>query len=60
VYRVCWWAVLRERCIQCDGGQNRVKVVYSVLVGRTEGKLYTLCWWAEQRERCILCVGGQT
>jgi len=27
LYRVCWWAVLRERFIQCVGGQNRGKVV---------------------------------
>jgi len=30
-----------------------------VLVGRTEGKLYTLCWWAVLIERFIECVVGQ-
>ena len=22
VCKVCWWAKLRERCIECVGGQN--------------------------------------
>ena len=40
LYTVCWWAVLRERYIDCVVGQNRGKGVYSVLVGSTEGKVY--------------------
>jgi len=36
-----------------------VKGLYSVLLGRTEGKMYTLCSWGVQSERCIRCVGGQ-
>ena len=35
------------------------KVIYSVLVGGTEGNLYRMRCLAEQRERCIECVGGQ-
>ena len=42
LYTVFWWAVLRESFIQCVGGQNREKGVYSVLVVSTEGKLYTV------------------
>ena len=30
-----------------------------LLVGSTEGKVYTVCLWAEQRESFINCVGGQ-
>jgi len=29
-YKLCWWAELRERCIECVGGQNGGKGVHSV------------------------------
>ena len=30
-----------------------------MLVGSTEGKVYTVCWWAILSERSIQCVVGQ-
>ena len=35
------------------------KILYSVLVDRTEGNVYRVCWWTKLRETCIQGVGGQ-
>ena len=59
IYRVCWWAQVRDRLIQCVGGQNTKKGLYSLLVGRTEGNVYRVFWWAELQLTCIECVDGE-